>query len=476
MKGTRKGQKSISTINPESMPIIRTCRISGKEFTISDKEIALLDKLSPIIGWEKFSLPHPMLSPEERRRRRLQFKNYFFLHKRRCDLTGKNIVSTFSKDAKNIVWNQEDYWSDKFDGTSYKQDINWEDDFNVQFHKFILWVPQMALDNAYKLLINSEYINGNGESKDCYLVSCGSDNDKCLYAWFLFSCSSMLNVNYGRFSELCSFSSHIWKCYDVHFAFDASECRNSRYIFSCEGSQYLIGCVWLKNQKYHILNHPCTEKEYSETLERLKTDEVFCKEFIQRFYSLIGKLGIQKNILTGSIDSSGDFCYDSKNAYESYGSGDIRDCAYVYDCYDAFDSMDIDNWWENLRLSYDSISTGRNASHIYWSMWSWGGAEYHFYCHACTGGSYLFGCSWLRWKSYCIFNKQYSKEEWEEVVKKLIKKMWKSGEWWEFFNPQYAWYPYDASHAMAVFPVDIESYDNRRFSHQLSISIESKAS
>ena len=216
------------------MPTTRTCRISGKEFEISDHEIAILDRLSPIIGGEKFPIPLPTLCPEERVRRRAQFKNYFFLHKRKCDLTGKDIVSTFSKDTKSTVWNQADWWSDRLDGLSFAQDIDWEESFAKQWHALMLRVPQITLDNAYKQLVNSEYINGNGASKDCYLVSCGNDNEKCLYAYFLFSCSSIMNVHYGRFSELCSFSDHIWKCYDVHYAFDASECRNSRYIFSCE--------------------------------------------------------------------------------------------------------------------------------------------------------------------------------------------------------------------------------------------------
>ena len=37
--------------------------------------------------------------------------------------------------------------------------------------------------------------------------------------------------------------------------------------------------------------------------------------------------------------------------------------------------------------------------------------------------SHLFGCVGLRNKEYCILNKQYTKEEYEELVPKIIKQM-----------------------------------------------------
>ena len=63
----------------------------------------------------------------------------------------------------------------------------------------------------------------------------------------------------------------------------------------------------------------------------------------------------------------------------------------------------------------------------------------------------MFGCNGLKNKKYCIFNKQYSKEEYEEMVPKLIEKMKSDGEWWEFFpisnspfgyNETVAWYEF----------------------------------
>ncbi|MDP2670455.1 MAG: hypothetical protein Q8O99_06090 [bacterium] len=45
---------------------------------------------------------------------------------------------------------------------------------------------------------------------------------------------------------------------------------------------------------------------------------------------------------------------------------------------------------------------------------------YCFYCRDCTN---CFGCMGLRNKQYCVFNNQYTKQEYERLVPKLIKQM-----------------------------------------------------
>jgi hypothetical protein len=56
-------------------------------------------------------------------------------------------------------------------------------------------------------------------------------------------------------------------------------------------------------------------------------------------------------------------------------------------------------------------------------------------CHHCLG------CIWLKNKSYCILNKQYTKEEWEVLAEKIFASMEADGTLGEFFpasmNPFY---------------------------------------
>jgi len=69
-----------------------------------------------------------------------------------------------------------------------------------------------------------------------------------------------------------------------------------------------------------------------------------------------------------------------------------------------------------------------DSSHIYYSM----------YLLAC---SHCLWCIWLKNASYCIFNKQYTKDERYNEVEKIFAQMEKDWQLWEFFpwsmNPFY---------------------------------------
>ncbi len=438
------------------MPFIRTCRISGKEFTITDQEISLLEKLSPIIGWEKFPLPLPTLCPEERLQRKFPFRNHLSLFRRTDSETGESLISSYPPDSTYTIYSQPHWWSDTWNPLDYGRVFSSEKTITEQIATLWHDVPTPALDNAYLTTENSDYINGCGPSKDCYLTSNSAYNERCLYGWFIFHSSNILDSNYITNCEYCSHSQHLWKCYGVHYSWDVSECRDSRYIFSCQWSQNLLGCVGLKNQKYQIFNTPCTHEEFENTVKKLAQDRVFRKDFESRVQNLIQKVWLEPCALTGSVDSTGDFCYDSKNAYESYNIGDCEDILYITDSFNTRDSAHISMWWDRTTLSYDSIDIGLNVSNIYFSTACWEWSRYNFYSHKCNNCQYLFGCSWLRGRSYCIFNTQYTKNDWEEMVQKIIRQMQTEWTWWEFLDPTYAPFAYNESLGDIFAPISRE--------------------
>jgi hypothetical protein len=49
--------------------------------------------------------------------------------------------------------------------------------------------------------------------------------------------------------------------------------------------------------------------------------------------------------------------------------------------------------------------------------------------------SYCLGCIGLKNKSYCIFNKQYTKEEWHDKVDEIFSQMEADGTLGQFFPP-----------------------------------------
>jgi len=75
------------------------------------------------------------------------------------------------------------------------------------------------------------------------------------------------------------------------------------------------------------------------------------------------------------------------------------------------------------------------------------------YCECISHGRYLFGCIGLSHRKYCILNKQYSKEEYEKLVPKLIEHMRSTGEWGENIPVSISPFAYNETIAQEYFPL-----------------------
>jgi hypothetical protein len=121
-------------------------------------------------------------------------------------------------------------------------------------------------------------------------------------------------------------------------------------------------------------------------------------------------------------------------------------------------------------LSYEIMGAGGYKSKFIWDSASkdlkgGGGALELTYCMRCMDCSYIFGCVGLRNKQYCILNKQYSKEEYEELVPRIIDHMNKMPyidkkgrvyKYGEFFPPELSPFSYNETIAQEYFPLTKE--------------------
>ena len=85
----------------------KTCRISGKQFPIYQSDIEFYNKITPTFAGEKFQVPLPSLCPEERQRRRMAWRNERFLFRRKCDATGKDIISMYPPETSFPVYTEK---------------------------------------------------------------------------------------------------------------------------------------------------------------------------------------------------------------------------------------------------------------------------------------------------------------------------------------------------------------------------------
>jgi hypothetical protein len=79
------------------------------------------------------------------------------LYTRKCDATGKNVISNYSLDKQIKVYNQDFWWSDSWDAMKYGLDIDLSKSFFEQMNNLRSKVPTIALWMASN--VNSEYVN-----------------------------------------------------------------------------------------------------------------------------------------------------------------------------------------------------------------------------------------------------------------------------------------------------------------------------
>jgi len=84
---------------------------------------------------------------------------------------------------------------------------------------------------------------------------------------------------------------------------------------------------------------------------------------------------------------------------------------------------------------------------------------YCFQC--CQTAAHCFGCVGIRKKEYCILNKQYTKDEYEELVPRIIEHMKSTREYGEFFPVELSPYHYNETTAQEYFPLEKEKVLSR---------------
>jgi len=142
-----------------------------------------------------------------------------------------------------------------------------------------------------------------------------------------------------------------------------------------------------------------------------------------------------------------------------------KNCIVCYDCYDAEDCRYGEHVWRNAKKVMDVSTVGRDAQRIYECINTGIGASNNLFCAICRSSSNMFycqecfncqdcfGCVGLKNQQYCLFNKQYTQEAYEQEVAKIIQIMHKTGERGQFFHPSLSLYGYNETVAHEQFPL-----------------------
>ncbi len=134
----------------------------------------------------------------------------------------------------------------------------------------------------------------------------------------------------------------------------------------------------------------------------------------------------------------------------------MENCRYCNYVFKADNCMDYHVYGDHSSWIYECAATGTQCSNDAFCLCCWSGSSNNLYCHLINACRDCFGCSGLKSQRYCILNKQYSKEDYEALVPRIIAHMRKRGEWGEYFPTTMAPCAYNDSEAQELFPLTRE--------------------
>jgi len=420
------------------------CPTCGSPFAISPEEAKWYARVGFPLATDCFTC---------HQKHHLIFRNSRSLHHRVCNATGQAIISIYAPDLPYKVFRSDVWFGDTWDAVEMGRPFDFSRPFFEQFHELDLAVPRLSLNNVQGE--NSDYCNMTYGNRNCYLVFGGDFNEDTMYGTLCMHNRSCMDIDFTNESELCSEISNSVGCYGCHFTFDCKNCSGCSFISDCTGCRDCILCTNLTQKSHCIRNQQLTREEY-ERQAALLLDGTYAHEraCLAEFLTLLKKRIVKYAHMIGCQNCTGDYQQHSKNclhSFDVFASEDLCNVIFASKSKDCFRCSLLGNGAE---LCYDLISVMLSkecrfccfvvdSSNIDYSL-------FIFNCH------HLFGCAGLRRKQYCILNKQYTKEEYEKLVEKIIDHMKKTGEWGKYFPKKLSPFAYNETTAQEYFPLKKE--------------------
>ncbi|MFA5800102.1 MAG: hypothetical protein WC840_04040 [Candidatus Peribacteraceae bacterium] len=453
--------------------VCQKCRAS---FDIYADEEAFLSKIGFTFGRTTVHPPPPVYCPDCRLKIRTCHRNERFMYRRKSTLSGKEIVSLVHDEPlwgkPYTVCSSEEWNADANDFCAYGREYDFSRPFFGQFADLHKAVPRMALTVVSNE--NSDFTTGTGYCRNCYLINSSEYCEDCYYGKLIQSCKNSVDCSYLYDSELC------YECFSVYSSYNCLHLSFSRNCRDCSFSTYLVGCSNcclcsnLRQKDYHFLNQPLPEEEYERRVRDFRGSWAKTVEMKKMLQEVRWKMVYRASNIVQSEHCTGDFIENSRSCLDCYDVNESQDCRYVTVGVKVKDNVDCSNMYIKPELCYETMGTIEVYSVAYCIY------VFHsqnlLYCQYCYNCRDCFGCDGLKRKQHCILNKQYTKEEYETLVPKIIEHMRhdgngaamnpsgatavataggeaSSGSWGKFFPPALSPYGYNESLASEYMPL-----------------------
>src|SRR3989344_390531 len=437
----------------------RTCANSWckASFEITDDDLVFIETVSPVFAEKKFPIPPPSFCPDCRMQQRMMWRNERFIHRSACSRCKKQMISQYPSESPYTVYCQECFWGDDWSALSFGQTFDFGRSFMDQFGELLTSTPLLALINTQTE--NSEYCHRIYDGRNNYLSFIALfEPENLLHTFYTMSCKDSADITITQYSELCYETTDAERCYHCLYSQRIRNCRDCFFIEDCIGCSNCIGCKNLHQKQYCIFNEQKSPEEFSAFLQGCAFGSAkFIAEMQEKARKFFLTLPNRPVVIVNEENVTGAFIFNSRNCTEVY---DVFECEELKNVGQAERSHHCQDCYGmgNASFCYQGVTLGISPSHhILFSAEVLSGCSEMLYCYDCYAGCQnCFGCIGLKKASYCIFNRQYTKEEYEKLSAKIIEHMKESAEWGKTFPAEICPVPYNESVAQEYFPLKKE--------------------
>lgn len=427
----------------------KQCKQCGRQFEITDDDLAFLEKISPEFGGKKYLFPAPTICPSCREIKRMLLRNERVIYKRKSDHSGEELTSIFAPDKTEYkVFSPKEWYSDVWNPMDFGREFDFEKSFFEQFDRLIHEVPRPA--NNLINVENCDFCNQTWYSKNCYLCFNANDDENCMYCSETHHARNCVDCFDTQNCELCYSCYNCAKCFSSRYLEYCKECSESYFLYDCSSCKNCMLSNGLHNKQYVFKNQQLTKEQYEAKLEEYNLGKLSVVEDLKNEFQAIKQNAVHKyaNILN-SENCTGNDLIDCKNCENCFNMLKGENCKNILSTEDkALASREI-CFTAHPELCYEgAMMVG--FKHAFGMMIVEGnGVYYSQFCENCKD---CFGCVGLKQKQYCVFNKQYTKDQYDQLVAEIIEHMQKNNEWGEMFPTSISPYGYNETVAQIYHP------------------------
>ncbi len=428
-----------------------SCSLCRQTFVIESDETAFVQKMTFTFGKVVVHPEVPRECPMCRLKIRTAHRNERFLYKRESDKSGRDIVSVFHAKPMSpcTVWSHEEWHRDDWDAIEYGRPFDFNQSFFRQFQELQSRVPKMAVVTVGNE--NCEFTTGTGYCKNCYLINSSEYCEDCCYGKLFQKCRSCFDCAYIFDSELCYECFSVYTCYQCRFLSFAKNCTDCQFSTDLLGCKNCFLCANLSRKEYCFQNRQLTKEEYSKQIAVYENSYEKQQEALGELTELRKRSIHRAANIVNCENCTGDYLENSKNCRDCFDMTESEDCRHVTVGIGTKDCLDCSNMYIKPELCFMTLGT-IEAYNTAYSLYIFH-SQNILYSENCFHSADLFGCSGLKHKKHCILNTQYMKEEYDELVPKIIEHMKRGGEWGHYFPVTSSPFGYNESLAHEYMPL-----------------------